>query len=96
MRRFTQRTKKIGQLIGLKRGKLPRAKHNRLNISTFPNFGLGAITKLDIDIAVLRWVSGFHAALYRQPASDSRASIVTPFPKAKRVGSTVRMQPIRD
>src|SRR5437867_1477309 len=56
---------KVGRLIGLGRGIVP--KHARLKIRTMPAGDggmIGGVTKLDIDDAVKRWIRAFHAALY--------------------------------
>jgi hypothetical protein len=74
---------KIGQLIALRYGKVPRnAGHLRLKFAYSPHGGLGAVVNLNIDAAVWRWIAGFHAALYREPGIGIRGSLVTPFPKA--------------
>lgn len=75
---------KIAQLIALRYGKVPRDPSNRrLDI----NRDTGALTNLNIDRVVWRWISGFHAALYREPALQIRLSgaLVTPFPRGRLV-----------
>jgi hypothetical protein len=77
---------KIGQLISLRYGRVPsNPKHRRLQITRFINFRDRAVANLDIDGAVWRWISGFHATLYREPVTDIRrnGSLVTLFPRAR-------------
>lgn len=79
---------KIAQLIALRYGKKPSdPKHRRLAI----NQQLSALTNLDIDEAVWRWISGFHAALYKEPVLDIRenCALVTPFPRGRMVDGRV-------
>lgn len=93
---------KIGQLIALKYGKAPKdAAHRRLEITWFPNEQLAALTNLDVDAAVWRWIRGFHAALYRNPllidftAAAIPGSLVTPFPKAPKGTDQIAIEPLR-
>ncbi len=82
---------KISQLIALRYGKTPTdPKHRRLIMDP----QIGALTNLDIDAAVWRWITGFHAALYREPVLDIRnnCALVTPFPR----GQMVNGQPVVD
>lgn len=75
---------KISQLIALRYGKVPRDPRNRrLEI----NRQTGALTNLNIDRVVWRWISGFHAALYREPALQIQltGALVTPFPRGRLV-----------
>src|SRR5437016_5499563 len=52
---------KIGQLISLKWGHAPSSPENwRLKLGRSPLVGLGAITNLNVDEAVWRWIRGFH------------------------------------
>jgi len=75
---------KIGQLIALRYGKVPRnAAHRRLKFAFSRQRDLGAVVNLDIDAAVWRWIGGFHAALYRESGVGIQGSLVTPFPKAQ-------------
>jgi hypothetical protein len=79
---------KIAQLIVLRYGKVPNdPKKRRLKI----NRELGALMNLDIDDVVWRWITGFHAALYKQPVIDIRdnCALITPFPTAQMVNGTV-------
>jgi hypothetical protein len=87
---------KIGQLIAHLYEKIPRGPE-RLKISRFSSLGLTAVTNLDIDGAIWRWISGFHAALYREPATDIRdkCSLVTPFPKAQIGDDRIVFDPIK-
>jgi hypothetical protein len=69
---------KIGQLIGLRQGRRP----DPLRLRVTANEMVGLVHNLDIDSAVWRWISGFHAALYRtSPVDIIRGSLVTPFPR---------------
>lgn len=62
---------KIGELIGLPHS-TEQVKPQRLRFALAPDLSRGAITNLDIDAAVWRWVRGFHAALYAQPFPEPR------------------------
>lgn len=75
---------KIGQLIGLKHRQTPSdPNHHRLKFIRSPIPGVGAVTNLNVDEAVWRWMRGFHAALYLEPFPRlRRGSLVTPFPRA--------------
>src|SRR5260221_7199991 len=65
---FSVIDEKIGQLIALRYGKVPRdRKRRKLRFALSPQRALGAVVNLDIDAAVWRWIAGFHAALYREP-----------------------------
>jgi hypothetical protein len=89
---------KVGQLIGLRRHVAPSSRRDRqLKFEIFPAQALGAVTNLDIDHAVWRWVRGFHAALYAEhlPASPIRA-VTTPFPRAQRGPSGVNVEPMKE
>lgn len=89
--------KQIGQLIGLIHGKVPKKKRDRaLNLEFFgPQ--IGAVTNVNISAEVWRWITGFHAALYREPCpQDARRAVVTPFPSAPlQDGGQVRFDPIK-
>jgi hypothetical protein len=64
---------KVGQLIALKRGYMPSPPENRrLKFGRPMLVGLTAVTNLDVDEAVWRWIRGFHAALYREPLPPGR------------------------
>jgi hypothetical protein len=85
---------KIGQLIALRYGKVPRVAHRRLKFGYSRHGDLGAVVNLDIDAAVWRWIAGFHAALYREPGIGIRGSLVTPFPKAQMVNGRPVFAPL--
>ena len=77
---------KIAQLIALRYGKVPsNAVHHRLKFAYSRQRDLGAVVNLDVDVAVWRWISAFHAALYRESGVGIWGSLVTPFPKARLV-----------
>jgi hypothetical protein len=87
---------RIGQLIALRYGKVPRnPRHRRLKFAVSPQRSLGAVVNLDIDAAVWRWIAGFHAALYREPGVGIRGSLITPFPKARIVNGWPVLDPLR-
>jgi hypothetical protein len=80
---------KIGQLISLRRGAVPRPENRRLRVRKVP--AGAALWNLDVDAAVWRWITGFHAALYVEPLrfrdtvdaeKPFARSLVLPFPKA--------------
>lgn len=86
---------KIGQLIALRYGKVPRqAAHRKLKFALSRRRNLGAVVNLDIDAGVWRWIAGFHAALYRQPGVGIRGSLVTPFPKARFINGRPVLAPL--
>ncbi len=85
---------KIGQLISLKHGRVPKKRDRKLQI--VPTKHGHAVGNLDINGAVWRWVRGFHAALYQTPLHDSaQRAIETPFPEARKVGRRVEVSPSR-
>ena len=88
---------KIGQLIALRYGKVPsKLSHRRLRFTVSPDRKHGAVINLNIDDAVWRWVAAFHAALYCQPLKPSiNRSLVTPFPKAQKVGGRIVFEPLK-
>jgi hypothetical protein len=89
---------KIGQLISLRYGKVPNdPRHRRLQITRFTNVRDAAVTNLDVDGAIWRWIAGFHAALYGEPALDIRphGSLVTPFPKAQTIEGRIVFEPLK-
>jgi hypothetical protein len=86
---------KIGQLIALRYGKVPRNPRRRLKFALSPQRNLGAVTNLDIDGAVWRWIAGFHAALYREPGVGINGSLITPFPRARFVNGRAVLEPLR-
>jgi len=87
---------KIGQLIALRYGKVPRnPADRRLKFAVSPQRDLSAVVNLDIDAAVWRWIGGFHAALYREPGVGIKGSLITPFPRARVVNGRVVFEPLR-
>ena len=87
---------KIGQLIALRYGKVPsHPKHRRLKFTVTPSLNLGAVTNVNVDAAVWRWIAGFHAALYREPAVGIRGALVTPFPKAQNISGRLVAEPLK-
>jgi hypothetical protein len=77
---YTLSDEKMGQLLGLRQGRSPDPQ--RLHVTA--NEMAGVVHNLDIDSAVWRWISGFHAALYQtSPVGIIRGpdSLVTPFPR---------------
>jgi hypothetical protein len=87
---------KIGQLIALRYGRVPRIPvHRRLKFVLSPQRNLGAVVNLDIDAAVWRWIGGFHAALYREPGVGIKGSLITPFPRARLVNGRAVAEPLR-
>jgi hypothetical protein len=82
---YTLSDEKIGQLLGLRQGRSPDPQ--RLHVTA--NEMAGVVHNLDIDSAVWRWISGFHAAMYHSPAIFNPTSpvgiryrsLVTPFPR---------------
>jgi hypothetical protein len=88
---------KIGQLLKLKRGKVPSDPKDRiLEFVLFPHQATSAVKNVPIDEAVWRWIRGFHAALYLQPFTDNRfGALVTPFPRAQQSGNDVRIEGIK-
>lgn len=90
---------KIGQLISLRRGAVPRPENRRLRVRKVR--AGAALWNLDVDAAVWRWITGFHAALYAEPlrfqeTGDAEKpfarSLVLPFPKAPK--DTGAIEPI--
>jgi len=73
---------KIGQLIALNYGQVPANPLNRrLRFAHLGLVGTTAVTNLNIDAAIWRWIAGFHAALYREPLliMGKNRSLITPF-----------------
>jgi hypothetical protein len=87
---------KIGQLVALKRSYVPTCIENRrLKFKIIPRLGLSAITNLNIDAVVWRWVKGCHAALYREYMVDTDyKSLVTPLMRAEIVQAGFIISPI--
>jgi hypothetical protein len=87
---------KIGQLIALRYGKVPRdPARRRLSFVMSPHGNMGAVVNLDIDGAVWRSIAGFHAALYREPAIGITGSLITPFPRARLINGRALLEPLR-
>jgi hypothetical protein len=89
---------KLGQLIGLRRFEVPASRRDRqLKFTVFPRQALGAITNVNIDQAIWRWVRGFHTALYREhmPNAPMRA-LTTPFPRAQQQTSGAVIEPMKE
>jgi len=85
--------KKVAQLIGLRWGKV--TSDPRLEI-TWYGPGRAAITNLNIEAVVLRWVRAYHAALYREPLvlGSFHHAVITPFPTAPRTSIVPTIRPI--
>jgi hypothetical protein len=64
---YRQIDEKIGQVIALRRGHVPAKQNRRLKITYNLSTGQSALTNLDIEDAIWRWIRGFHSALYHQP-----------------------------
>jgi hypothetical protein len=90
----TLNDEKIGQLIALRRRKVPAPERRRLQFALSPH-GHSAVTNLNIDEVIWRCIGGFHAALYQGPAVGTRGSLVTPFQRAKDIGGRFIVQPLR-
>jgi hypothetical protein len=86
---------KIGQLIALRRSELPKRHARRLRFALSKHGAHGAVTNLRVDVAVWRWVAGFHAALYRTSPMGIRGSLVTPFPRGQNLGGTVVIEALK-
>jgi len=84
---------RTAQLIGLRRQQTPHPKNRQLDIAVFGP-GKAAVTNLNIDYVVMRWVRAFHAALYREPLLSFKHALVTPFPTAMRAPVTT-IKPIK-
>ena len=90
--------KKIGQLIALKYGRIPQdPSHRRLRFANLGLVGTVAVTNLNIDAAIWRWISGFHAALYHGPllVMGHDRSLVTPFNRVGQQNGYYKFSPIR-
>lgn len=73
---------KVGQMIRAALGEAPAKEEDRKLRVAHLGVGYGAVTNLNVDGVVWRWLLGFHAALYREPLPSSQWSIVTPFVRA--------------
>jgi hypothetical protein len=91
---------KVGQLIGLKYGKVPDSKRNR-KLKIKEVYGLNGkttvfVTNMNIRGDIRRWIRGFHAALYREPIpQDTVFAIETPFTTASRKQHGIVFDPPR-
>jgi hypothetical protein len=91
--------KKIGQLIGLKHGKVPPSKRDRMlkvtEVHGSNREQVGFVTNVNIDGTIRRWIMGFHAALYQEPIpQDMRFAVETPFPTARPEQGVVTVNPL--
>jgi hypothetical protein len=92
---FSVDDKKVAQLIALRRRQAPSSYRDAaLRFAEYPGMGV-ALTNLNVDYAVWRWIRGFHAALYRQPLVTNFHAIVTPFPRGDLEGGLARVHPLR-
>jgi hypothetical protein len=78
----------FGQLMALKHGKQIDEKIWRLEFSAFKKSDtgatLGALTNVNIDDEIRRWIRCFHAALYQEALPvKTYISLETPFPRAR-------------
>ncbi len=89
------RDEKMGQLIGLRRGEVPKSKNRVLKFKMLGP-GQGAIENLDVRGTIWSWVRGFHAALYRQslPENWDKYSIEAPLPSGAITASGLRIDPV--
>jgi hypothetical protein len=85
--------KKIGQLIAMRRREDPPTKRDQA-LRFMAQRDMVAVTNLNIDAAVWRWIRGFNAALYREPLLGARYTIRTPFPRADEVQGQLVLQPL--
>lgn len=89
---------KVGELIASQRNQKFEGK--RLNVQVFHDTESGqyfaAFDNLDVEGAVRRWVSGFHASLYLQPLrKEVPFNVSTPLPSGKISATGIRAKPIR-
>ena len=75
------------QLVGLKNGRNEDRKHNKLDV-VFGQFQDGTpfagVRNLNVRSMIKRWVTAFHAALYREPLPQGvHWSTLPPLPQAK-------------
>lgn len=90
---FSVADRKVGQLIALRRREEPPPVWNQaLKFAT--GGGMAAVTNLNLDAAVWRWIRGFHAALYRQPLLEAHHTLRTPFPRADGARGQYVLQPL--
>ena len=74
---FNDNDRKTCELVGLNYGKV--VKQSNLNIERIDGLNLTAVTNLDIEGLIWRWILGFHAALYRAPLMMKERTMQTPF-----------------
>jgi hypothetical protein len=88
---------KIGQLLKLKRGEVPsNPKHRILKFTWLPRQAVSAVTNVEVDRAVWRWIRGFHAALYGEPLEDRpERALVTPFQRGRPFGRNFGIEGIK-
>jgi hypothetical protein len=89
---------KVGELIAFQRNKKFNGK--QLNVQVLHDAQSGqyfaAFDNLDVECAVRRWVSGFHAALYGQPLrKEVPFNVSTPLPSGKISSTGIKANPIR-
>jgi hypothetical protein len=86
---------RMGQLIGLIRGYAPSDPRDRhLKFRLFDGASSAAVTNVDVDNEVWRWVHGFHAALYGVPLVNSRGTLGTPLIKATTSSDGLKFTPL--
>ncbi len=91
----------LGQLVALIHGKQPSEKNDKLKIDIYQRLDSGSIMaafiQRNLELLLRRWLSGFHAALYREPLdSNTRFAIQTPFPSGTIKDCKFVEDPIRD
>lgn len=75
----------LGQLVALIHGKQPSENNDKLKIDIYRRSVTGRVmasfSQRNLEFLLRRWLSGFHAALYRVPmGSKTKFEIQTPFP----------------
>jgi len=99
--RYKLLDEKIGQIIGLKYGRVPSKENQRLKFAFFPPDGRrgthGAVLNVNVHAAIRRWIQGFHAALYREALPlDTRFAIQPPFPAMRFTPQGPEPEPVRE
>ncbi len=83
----------IGQLVGVLHGRRVNRAHNKLRVRIgrfHDGHRVAAVTGLNIQEAIRRWIRGFHAALYREYLSpDTGFATYPPLPGGRFVGDHV-------
>lgn len=74
---FNDNDRKTCELIGLNYRKA--FKKSELTIERIDGLNLTAVTNLDIEALIWRWILGFHAALYKTPLRLKERTMQTPF-----------------